>query len=71
MSTGRCLKIVPCGGVIRSVAWCPNQAMSLIAVAADRKVLLINPGVGDNTITSKTDQLLVIIPQSELIGTIN
>ncbi|KAG5323290.1 BOP1 protein, partial [Acromyrmex heyeri] len=67
VSTGRCLKTVPCGGVIRSVVWRPNQAMSLIAVAADKKVLLINPGVGDNLITNKTDQLLEIIPQSEII----
>lgn len=68
VSTGRCLKTVPCGGVIRSVAWCPNQTISLIAVAADKKVLLINPGVGDDLISSKTDQLLEIIPQSEKIG---
>lgn len=68
VSTGRCVKTVPCGGVIRSVAWCPNQAVSLIAVAADKKVLLINPGVGDRLITSKTDDLLEIIPQNEIIG---
>lgn len=68
VNTGRCLKTVPCGGVIRSVAWCPNQAISLIAVAADKKILLINPGVGDDLISSKTDQLLEIIPQSEKIG---
>lgn len=54
--------------MIRSVAWCPNQAISLIAVAADQKVLLVNPGVGDHLITSKTDQLLEIIPESDLIG---
>lgn len=71
MSTGRCLKTVPCGGIIRSVAWRPNQAMSLIAVAADKKLLLINPGIGDNLITSKTDELLQIIPQSEIIGTVH
>ncbi|XP_012272318.1 ribosome biogenesis protein BOP1 homolog [Orussus abietinus] len=67
VATGRCIKTVPCGGVVRSVAWCPNQAISLIAVAADRKVLLINPGVGDRLITGKTDQLLEIIPQSDAI----
>ncbi|XP_032665304.1 ribosome biogenesis protein BOP1 homolog [Odontomachus brunneus] len=67
VATGRCVKTVPCGGVIRSVAWCPNQAVSLIAVAADKKVLLINPGVGDHLITSKTDELLEIIPQTEVI----
>ena len=67
IATGRCVKTVPCGGIIRSVAWCPNQSLSLIAVAADKKVLLINPGVGDHLITSKTDQLLEIIPQSDVI----
>lgn len=67
IATGRCIKTVPCGGTIRSVAWCPNQAISLIAVAADKKVLLINPGVGDHLITTKTDQLLEIIPQSDFI----
>ncbi|XP_072744328.1 ribosome biogenesis protein BOP1 homolog [Anoplolepis gracilipes] len=67
VNTGRCLKTVPCGGVIRSVAWCPNQAISLIAVAADKKILLINPGVGDDTISNKTNQLLEIIPESEKI----
>lgn len=67
VSTGRCLKTVSCGGVIRSIAWCPNQAISLIAVAADKKILLINPEVGDDHITRKTDELLEIIPQSETI----
>lgn len=68
IATGRCVKTIPCGGVVRSVAWCPNQAMSLIAVAADKKVLLINPGIGDHLITSKTDKLLEIVPQSDTIG---
>ncbi|XP_076750011.1 ribosome biogenesis protein BOP1 homolog isoform X2 [Xylocopa sonorina] len=67
VSTGRCVKSIPCGGIIRSVAWCPNQSLSLIAVAADKKVLLINPGVGDHLITNKTNQLLEIIPQNDVI----
>ncbi|XP_057338087.1 ribosome biogenesis protein BOP1 homolog [Microplitis mediator] len=67
VATGRCIKTIPCGGVVRSVAWCPNDAISLIAVAADKKVLLINPGVGDHLVTSKTDKLMEIIPQSDVI----
>ncbi|XP_017879423.1 ribosome biogenesis protein BOP1 homolog [Ceratina calcarata] len=67
VATGRCVKTISCGGVIRSVAWCPNQSLSLIAVAADKKVFLINPGVGDHLITNKTDQLLEIIPQSDVL----
>ena len=68
IATGRCVKVVNCGGVVRSVAWCPNQNLPLIAVAADQKVLLINPEVGDHLITSKVDKLLEIIPQSDVIG---
>ncbi|CAK9832887.1 Ribosome biogenesis protein BOP1 homolog [Anthophora retusa] len=67
IATGRCVKKIPCGGIIRSVAWCPNQSLSFIAVAAERKVLLINPGVGDRLITSKADQLLEIVPQDDVI----
>ncbi|CAG5099821.1 Similar to GH22027: Ribosome biogenesis protein BOP1 homolog (Drosophila grimshawi) [Cotesia congregata] len=67
VATGRCVKTVPCGDTIRSVAWCPNEAISLIAVAAGQKVLLINPGVGDHLVTSKTDKLMEIIPQSDVV----
>lgn len=50
------------------MAWCPNKNLPLIAVAADQKVLLINPGVGDHVIVNKIDQLLEIIPQSDIMG---
>lgn len=46
------------GGVVRSIEWCPNKALSLVAVAADRKLLLINPGLGDILVVKKTDSLL-------------
>ncbi|KAK6624767.1 hypothetical protein RUM44_011627 [Polyplax serrata] len=67
VSTGRCLKSIPCGGIIRSISWCPSQSISLILVAADRKVLLINPGVGDSLVSSKTDVLLEEPPESDVI----
>ncbi|XP_023313834.1 ribosome biogenesis protein BOP1 homolog, partial [Trichogramma pretiosum] len=67
VSTGRCLKVVDCGGVVRSVAWCPNQNLPLIAVAADEQVLLINSGVGDHLIAKKADKLLEIIPETDSI----
>lgn len=67
ISTGRCVKTIPCGGIIRSVAWCPNEAVSLIAVAADKKVLIINPGIGDHLVTSKTDRILEDLPVSDVI----
>lgn len=68
IETGRCMKVIDCGGVVRSVAWGPHQSMSLIAVAADTNVLLINPGLGDHLVTTKTDKMLEIIPQSDLMG---
>jgi len=54
------------------VAWCPNEAISLIAIAADKKILLINPKVPtvSKDISDKTDQLLEIMPQSIKTGMI-
>lgn len=52
---------------MRSVSWCPNQALSLVAVAADRKVLLVNPGIGDHVISSKTDLLLEEAPEHDSV----
>ncbi|KAJ1523942.1 hypothetical protein ONE63_010491 [Megalurothrips usitatus] len=63
VSTGRCMRTINVGGIVRSVCWCPNQALSLVAVAADRKLLLINPGVGDNLVVAKTDSLLKELPE--------
>lgn len=56
------MRTIVVGGVVRSVCWCPNQALSVVAVAADRKLLLINPGVGDNLVVAKTDALLKELP---------
>ncbi|EFA05408.1 ribosome biogenesis protein BOP1 homolog [Tribolium castaneum] len=67
VNTGRCLKTIDTGGVVRSVEWCPNPALSLILVAASNRVLLINPHLGDTLITSKTDSVLETAPQSDAI----
>nr|CAD7403231.1 unnamed protein product [Timema cristinae] len=69
VSTARCVRTIPAGGVVRCVSWCPNQALCLIAVAADRKVLLINPGVGDHLTVSKTDTLLKEAPPQDFTVT--
>ena len=60
VQTGRCMKTlhVRDGGVIRYVAWNPNPALSLIAVAREQEVMVINTGVGDRLIQSKTDDML-------------
>ena len=58
VATGRCLRTWDCGGVVRSVAWCPNTALSLVAVAVDTSVHLINTGLGDKLVNSRTAELL-------------
>ncbi|KAG5671775.1 hypothetical protein PVAND_001952 [Polypedilum vanderplanki] len=68
IATGRCIKTINTKGVVRSVAWCPNQKISLIAVASDKRLLLINPHVGDiKLISKKTDDILAEAPVSEEI----
>lgn len=63
------MRTIPVGGVVRCVSWCPNPALALIAVAADRKLLLINPKVGDQKVYERTDDILKEPPaEGEEIG---
>lgn len=63
ISSTRCMRTINVGGIVRSIDWNPNKTISLVAVAADRKLLLINPGLGDILIVKKTDSLLVEPPE--------
>ena len=38
IQTGYCMKTFEVGGVVRSLMWCPNRALSLLAVAVESKV---------------------------------
>lgn len=67
VNTGRCLKTIEMEGVVRSVEWCPNSALSLVLVAAGNKVHLLNPNVGDFLVCSKTDGVLKEMPKSDVI----
>ncbi|GLH00739.1 Ribosome biogenesis protein BOP1 homolog [Gryllus bimaculatus] len=67
VATGRCIRTIPAGGIVRSISWCPNTALSLLAVAADRKLLLINPEVGDSLVVKKTDALLEEAPEQDVL----
>ncbi|KAG3273388.1 block of proliferation 1 [Ictidomys tridecemlineatus] len=58
VATARCMKTVPVGGVVRSVAWNPNPNICLVAAAMDDAVLLLNPALGDRLLAGSTDQLL-------------
>nr|XP_060632012.1 ribosome biogenesis protein BOP1 [Anolis sagrei ordinatus] len=56
--TARCMKTLPVGGCVKSVAWNPNPTLCLVAVAVEQSVLLVNPGLGDKLLYGATDQLL-------------
>nr|NVI69937.1 putative ribosome biogenesis protein BOP1 homolog [Cucujiformia] len=58
VNTGRCLKTIKTDEVVRSVEWCPNSSLSLVLVASGKRVLLINPHVGDYLVCNKTDSVL-------------
>jgi len=64
LATGRCLKTWDMGGVVKSVAWCPNSALSLVAVAVETVVYLINTGLGDKLVNSRTEELLIEEPDN-------
>jgi ribosome biogenesis protein ERB1 len=42
--TGRCLRTWTLGERVLSVAWCPNQALELLAACCGSKTLLLCPG---------------------------
>jgi ribosome biogenesis protein ERB1 len=66
IQTGYCMKTFDFkGSVIRSVMWCPNKALSLLAVAVDNKVVLINASVGDKVVVGQTAELLRDAPDNE------
>lgn len=70
ISTGRCIKTIDTGDIVRSVAWCPNGKISLIAVASGQRLILLNPKVGDKMLVKKTDEILIEAPKIDGLGKI-
>lgn len=68
ISTGRCIKTIDTGDIVRSVAWCPNAKISLIAVASGQRLILLNPKVGDKMLVKKTDEILIEAPKIDALG---
>ncbi|KAK0135160.1 Ribosome biogenesis protein bop1 [Merluccius polli] len=56
--SSRCLKTVQVGEAVRSVAWNPNPAVCLVAIAVGCDVLLLCPSLGDRLLIASTEQLL-------------
>jgi len=63
VSTGRCLKIIAAGAEVQSVAWNPSSHLSLLAIAAGKRLLLCSPQVGEMEKLASTDELLSIPPE--------
>lgn len=67
IQTGRCIKTIQTGDVVRSVAWCPNPKISLIAIASGQRLILINHLVGDKMLVKKTDEILTEAPKIDTL----
>ncbi|XP_015706890.1 ribosome biogenesis protein BOP1-like [Coturnix japonica] len=67
--TARCMKTLPVGSVVKSIAWNPNPTVCLVAVCVEQSVLLVNPCLGDKLLYGATDQVLesYVPPQEERV----
>lgn len=65
--TGRCWRTTKFDSPVRIVSWCPNAALSLVAVVTTRHIYLVNSELGDSGIVKDTDILLKVIG-SELVA---
>lgn len=63
--TGRCLRVFQFGAPVKSLAWCPNQSVCLLAVTVGKKVHIVNPGVGDKLVIANTDAVLTTLPEEQ------
>jgi ribosome biogenesis protein ERB1 len=57
VETGRCLETHKLDGVVQCVAWNPNPNNSLIAVAYERSIILINPLLTGKKVRESTDSV--------------
>merc|ERR1719481_963814 len=65
LATGRCTRTLSLGSQpVKCVSWCPNPALSLIAVATENRVLLINTNLGDRLVNKRTDELVGASPDN-------
>ncbi|OWF53508.1 Ribosome biogenesis protein bop1 [Mizuhopecten yessoensis] len=68
VSSGRCLHKLSTGDVVKSLVWNPNSAINLVAAAVSRYVYLINPGLVDKLVVTKTDSMLESIKPGDDAG---
>ncbi|XP_038133061.1 ribosome biogenesis protein bop1 [Cyprinodon tularosa] len=56
--SSRCMKTIQVGGAVKSVAWNPNPALCLVAVAVESAVLILSPALADKQVISSSEKLL-------------
>jgi ribosome biogenesis protein ERB1 len=61
--TGRCLKVLVYPNVVMQVQWCPNVALTLLAVVCDEELYFVNAGVGAATHNTATELMLKLPAQ--------
>ncbi len=66
IQSGYCLRTftLPKKAAVRSIEWCPNKALCLLAVAVESSVMLINASVGDKVVVEQTDELVGQAPEA-------
>lgn len=53
--TGRCWRTIKFDSPVRTVSWCPNAVLSVVAVVTSRTIYMVNSQVGDSGIVKDTD----------------
>ncbi|XP_062500949.1 ribosome biogenesis protein bop1-B-like [Corticium candelabrum] len=58
VSTGRCMKSLNLPFKVCSIAWCPNPIITLVAIACESIVFIVNPMLGGHQLYGATDLLI-------------
>lgn len=58
IASGRCMRTYDVDAKVKCVTWNPNPTLSLIGVAFNKEMALINTGLGDKLITHSTDNMI-------------
>merc|ERR1719361_412523 len=60
VQSGYCHKSFELGKnvIVTCVSWCPNEALSLLAISVENRLMLINTNVGDKVVVDQTNELI-------------
>lgn len=61
--TGRCWRSIKFDTPVKLVAWCPNPALSVVAVVTSKQIFLLNSLVGDSGIVEDTENMFKYIEE--------